>query len=196
MEVQLMEAYLSPPRQIPFYIRLGLSVTRKITGKDLLPAKLLAWFPKAAIGSGVLESLIAKDGKDLDGRLLKLVRIQVSLMVGCAFCIDMNAFAYEKFQIQRHELEALRSGADPADFQSFTLREQLAIRYTRLITATPAVFPPLLIEQLKSAFSEREIVILATTAAQVNYWARLIHSFGVPPAGFNDHCDAPPFPDV
>ena len=32
--------------------------------------------------------------------------------------------------------------------------------------------------------NEREIVILATTSAQVNYWARLIQALGCPPAPF------------
>lgn len=35
----------------------------------------------------------------------------------------------------------------------------------------------------------REIVILASTAAQVNYWARLIQALGIPPAGFSEQCD-------
>jgi hypothetical protein len=41
----------------------------------------------------------------------------------------------------------------------------------------------------KANFTEREIVILASTAAQVNYWTRLLQALGVPPAGFSDHCD-------
>jgi alkylhydroperoxidase family enzyme len=41
-----------------------------------------------------------------------------------------------------------------------------------------------LMQSIKANFNEREIVILATTAAQVNYWARLIQALGAPPAGF------------
>ncbi|MFO7624619.1 MAG: hypothetical protein R6V73_09730 [Anaerolineales bacterium] len=39
--------------------------------------------------------------------------------------------------------------------------------------------------KLKESFSEREIVILATTAAQVNYWTRLIQALGCPPEGYS-----------
>ena len=39
-------------------------------------------------------------------------------------------------------------------------------------------------QSIKDNFNEREIVILATTAAQVNHWARLIQALGAPPAGF------------
>lgn len=41
-----------------------------------------------------------------------------------------------------------------------------------------------LIRKLKDSFAQREIVVLASTAVQVNYWARLIQPLGTPPAGF------------
>ena len=44
-------------------------------------------------------------------------------------------------------------------------------------------------EKIKLNFTEREIVIMASIAAQVNYWARMIQALGVPPAGFSDKCD-------
>jgi hypothetical protein len=44
------------------------------------------------------------------------------------------------------------------------------------------------IENLRSRFSERAIVVIASTVAQVNFWARLIQSLGVPPAGFSTEC--------
>jgi alkylhydroperoxidase family enzyme len=45
------------------------------------------------------------------------------------------------------------------------------------------------IEQLKAAFTEREIVILASTAAQVNYWSRMVQALGIPPMGVSDQGD-------
>jgi alkylhydroperoxidase family enzyme len=51
---------------------------------------------------------------------------------------------------------------------------------------TPLKFHPDLVERVKAAFTEREFVILASTAAQVNYWARLIQALGIPPAGFGE----------
>jgi alkylhydroperoxidase family enzyme len=75
------------------------------------------------------------------------------------------------------------------EMDSFSDREKLAIRYTRMISSTPLIFPREFIEELKAQFNERDIVILASTAAQVNYWARLIQALGVPPAGFSDRCE-------
>jgi len=58
----------------------------------------------------------------------------------------------------------------------------------RSICKTPISFDPDLIIRLKKNFTEREIVILAATAAQVNYWTRLVQAFGIMPAGFTDNC--------
>jgi alkylhydroperoxidase family enzyme len=65
-------------------------------------------------------------------------------------------------------------------------RERLAIQYARLVSQTPLKFQPEIVAQVRAEFNEREFVILATTAAQVNYWARLIQALGIPPAGFGD----------
>lgn len=183
-----MDAFIAPPKHIPIYLRFGIWIAEKITGRDLLPPRLLAWYPKVAISSGVLEALIAyRDGK-LDERMLKLVRMQASFAVACPFCIDMNSAEYARSGITREELSALQGQADPDSVTTFSTRERLALEYTRLISRAPLSFPQPFIRTLKASFTEREIVILATTAAQVNYWARMIQALGVPPLGFSDQC--------
>jgi hypothetical protein len=122
-------AFIKPPKRIPFYIKIGLVISKRITKKDLLAPKLLAWYPKVALSSGVLESLIAHGNKDLNERILKL------------------------------------------------------------ISQTPVNITAEFMEKVKSEFTEREIVIVSSTAAQVNYWARMLIALGVPPAGFSDKCD-------
>ena len=183
-----MNAFISPPQRIPFYLRIGLWIARRVTGKDMLPARLLAWYPKAAIGSGALEALVAHHDGRLDERILKLVRMQASFAAACPFCVDMNSFQYEAYHISPEELRALQGRAPLEQVSTFSEREKLAIQYARLVSQTPLQFPRPFIETLKQHFNEREIVILASTAAQVNYWARLIQALGIPPAGFSDQC--------
>lgn len=186
-------AFIDEPRRMNPLIRAGVRLAERAVGRRLLPARLLAWYPRAAISSGLMESLIAH--KEPSRRLLKIVRITASLVPGCAFCIDMNGFGHREAGITDAELKGLVehafSPADPAlDTDSgpktslFSQRELLAISYARRISATPLEFPSELMSALRSAFSERELVILASTAAQVNYWARLIQSLGIPPSGF------------
>ncbi len=177
-------ALISPPPRLPIWLRVGLWITWRVTGKALLPPRLLAWYPKAAFSSGVMEALVAHSDKNLSTRLLKLVRMQASFSAACPFCIDMNSQRFRDYDINQQELAAIQGLISTEDVTTFTDRERLALRYTRLISATPLSFPGDEMQQIKAAFTEREIVILATTAAQVNYWARLIQALGAPPAGF------------
>ena len=184
-------AFISPPPRLPIWLRVGLWITRRVTGKDLLPPRLLAWYPKAAFSSGVMEALVAHSDKNLSVRLLKLVRMQASFSAACPFCIDMNSQRFQEYDINSQELAAIQGLVSAEDVTTFTDRERLALRYTRLISATPLSFPDEMMQQIKAVFTEREIVILATTAAQVNYWARLVQALGAPPAGFMEPGDWP-----
>lgn len=183
-----MKAFINPPKSIPLFLRFGIWISKRVTGKDLLVARLLSWYPKAAVGAAALESLVAHRDKDLNERILKLVRMQASFAVACPFCIDMNSFEFEKQNITLDELAVLQGVKELRETMTFTEREILAIEYARLISRSPLSFPEAFVSELRKNFTEREIVILASTAAQVNYWARLIQALGIPPAGFSDQC--------
>ncbi len=182
-----MQAFIEPPGSIPLFLKIGLWISKRLTGRDLLPGKLLAWYPKAAIGSGVLEALVAHQDKLLDKRILKLVRIRTSFLLACPFCIDMNAYDHDAFGITAREMDALRR-QDITGVETFSIRERIAMDYAARISGAALLFEEDFISRLKRHFSEREIVILASTAAQVNYWARLLQALGVPPAGFSAQC--------
>lgn len=177
-----MDAFIAPPRHIPLYLRFGLWIVRRRTGVDLLPPRLLAWYPRAAISSAVLEALIAHRDGALDARMLQLVRMTVSFTASCPFCIGMNSEGWES-RMTADELAALQGTASLQDVASFTDRERLAIEYARLASSTPLALSREFGARLTSVFSEREIVVLASTSAQVNYWARLIQSLGCPAQG-------------
>lgn len=179
-----MNAFIEPPQKISFLLRLGIWVSERVTGRRMLPARILAWYPKAAIGSGVLEAMVAHHDGKLDERVLKLVRMAASFAAACPFCIDMNSYEHETLRISPREVLALRGQLDLESVSTFSTHERLAIAYARLVSQTPLKFHPDFIEQVRANFNEREMVILAATAAQVNYWARLIQALGIPPAGF------------
>lgn len=177
-------AFLTPPQKLPFLLRVGIRLSEKITGRMMLLPRILAWYPKAAIGSGIMEALVAHEDGRMDRRMLKLIRMAASYAVACPFCVDMNSYEHRKYGISEEEAQALRGDIEVVT--SFSEREKLAITYTRLISATPLKFHPDVVEKVKSAFTEREFVILVSTAAQVNFWARLIQGLGIPPAGFGE----------
>jgi AhpD family alkylhydroperoxidase len=181
-----MNAFIEPPQKISILLRIGIWVSEKVTGRRMLPARILAWYPKAALGSGMLESLVAHHDGKLDERMLKLVRMAASFAAACPFCIDMNSHEHEALGIGADEVLALRGQLTLESVPTFSEREKLAVQYARLVSQTPLKFHADFIEQIKRNFDEREMVILASTAAQVNYWARLIQALGIPPAGFSD----------
>lgn len=174
-------ALISEARRVNPIVRLAIAVAERITGRRMEPARLLAWYPRAALGSGVLESLVAHH--EPSPRLLKLVRVTASLTASCAFCVDMNSYQAAEAGVTDAELRALQLGEEQA-LTTLSSREQTAIAYARAISSTPLVFDHNLTTALTRDFDEREIVILATTAAQVNYWARTIQALGIQPAGF------------
>ncbi len=179
-----MHAFIKQPKRIPLFLKLGILLSEKITGKAMLPARILAWYPKAAIGSGVMEALVAHEDGKMTQRMLKLIRMTASYAAACPFCVDMNSYEHRDVGITDEEAESLRG--DFEQVNTFSEQEKLAIAYTRVISQTPLKFQPDLVERVKSVFTERDFVILATTAAQVNYWARLIQALGIPPAGFGE----------
>ena len=179
-----MQAFIKQPERIPFFLKLGILISERITGKIMLPARILAWYPKAAIGSGMMEGLVAHEDGQMTQRMLKLIRMTASHAAACPFCVDMNSHKYCQHGITDEEAESLSGHFERV--ATFSEREKLAIAYSRVISQTPLKFHPDLVERVKSAFTEREFVILASTAAQVNYWARLIQALGIPPAGFGD----------
>jgi len=169
-------AMIAEPRRLNPLVRLGIAASERVTGRRMEPARLLAWYPRAALGSGVLESLVAHH--EPSKRLLKLVRVTASLTASCPFCVDMNSFEAEAAGVAGAELRALQLGEE----------DGLASLTPRAISTTPLVFDDDLRAELTRLFSEREIVVIATTAAQVNYWARTIQALGIEPAGF---CEIP-----
>ena len=175
-------AFIAPPARPPFYLRFGLWIVKRRSGADLLPPRLLTWYPRAAVSSAVVEALIAHDEGRATERVLKLVRMTVSFTVECPFCMGLNSEGWEKL-ITEEELHAIQGLTPLEDVQTFSTAERLAVEFARLTSQTPLRLDPSVGERLRAEFTEREIVVLATTSAQVNYWARLIQGLGCPPMG-------------
>ena len=183
-----METYIQPPRRPPLFLRLMLGLVERGMGKPLVANRILAHYPKAFWGSGILEALVAHHDREVPRRLLKLIRMQVSFSVSCPFCIDMNSQEFSGEGITEEDILALRDIKGLDEVPSLSAPERAALAYARAISSTPVAFEAVMIAELKRHFSERAIVIIASTAAQVNFWARLIQSFGATPAGFTTEC--------
>ncbi len=181
-------SFVDPPRTIPWLLRPALWLAKRMTGKEPLPARLLAHHPKSAIAGGVLELLAAHGPRDLERRTLRLARLAASVTTGCPFCVDMNSAGFAGEGLTRAELDVLLTGGDPEDAPTLSRRERTAVAYARALSRTPVVIESALARAVKESFDARETVVLTTAVAQVNYWARLNQGLGVPAAGFFEGC--------
>jgi alkylhydroperoxidase family enzyme len=181
-------SYIEPPPRIPLLLRLALSLVERRLGRRLLANRILSWYPKALVGSGIMEGLVAHDDPEVPRRLLTLVRVATSFHVSCPFCIDMNASDFSAKGLSDQEILGLQGRVPLEGIDSISARELAALRYVQCMCATPLSFPAEVIQGMRQHFTPRAMVIVASTCAQVNFWARLIQSLGVPPAGFSTEC--------
>lgn len=184
---------VDPPRRMPLLVRLALFVAEAITGKEALPGRLLAHFPKGALAAGVFEAAAASPS-DLDredgARVLAVARIVASAIAGCPFCVDMNAATWKRAGLTPVELRSLLSDRVGA-VDILDARAAAAAKYAAALSATPVVLEEPLRTELLELFSAREVVVLATTIAQVNFWSRFSQGLNVPAAGFFDESACP-----
>lgn len=154
-----------------------------------MPGRLLSCYPKAAIGAGVLESLVTHNDKEVHKRLLKLIRVLVSFSASRSFCIDMNSFEFEKSGTSEGEVLFLQKPDSISFCPTFTPQDKAALQYVQQITATPISLIKATFKELKNHFFPRTMVIIACTATQENFWIRLIQGLGIAPAGNHELCN-------
>ena len=105
-------SFIEPPARTPLLLRAALWMVERRLGRKLLANRILTWYPKAFLGSGIMEGLVAHDELEVPRRLLALVRIYTSFLVSCPFCIDMNSREFAGKGISEREIRAL-AGTNP-----------------------------------------------------------------------------------
>jgi AhpD family alkylhydroperoxidase len=116
-----------------------------------------------------LEKYLATCG--LDHKLLHLLKLRASQINGCAFCIDMHskdARALGETEQRLYALDAWR------ETPFYTGKERAAFAWIEAVTLVSETHvPDDLFEEVKSHFTEKEIVDLTILAATINMWNRL-----------------------
>lgn len=113
----------------------------------------------------------------LEHNLLELLKVRVSQINGCGFCIDMHtkeARAAGETEQRLYLLSAWRE-ALPTIYSN---RERAALAWAEAVTrlehqdVSDAVY-----DQVKREFSEQEIVALTLAVVEINGWNRFAISF-------------------
>ena len=131
--------------------------------------------PEGLEKMGALEHYL-NTGTGLEPVLLDLVRLRVSLMNGCEYCIHLHESELRKL----HEPEERIAGvADWRGAGAYTQRERAALAWAEAVTniqeghAEDAVYA-----QMREHFSEVEAVNLTLAITTINAWNRLAIALG------------------
>jgi AhpD family alkylhydroperoxidase len=117
-------------------------------------------------------------GSGLESSLIELVKLRASMINGCAYCVDMHTkdarFAGETEQ-------RLYAVAVWREAPFFTSRERAALSWTDALTdIAHGHVTDQLFREVRSHFSERELVDLTMVVVTINGWNRLAVSFRTP----------------
>jgi AhpD family alkylhydroperoxidase len=129
---------------------------------------------KAMLG---IHSYVQKSGIDLG--LLELVKIRVSQINGCAFCLAMHIPLARKNGVTDDQLNLLVAWREAPVFSD---RERAALAWAESMTCLASGdVPDPIYEQASAQFSIKEIADLSLAVAEINAWNRLMICSRTPP---------------
>lgn len=121
---------------------------------------------KAMLG---LETFLGQCG--LDKKLLDLLRLRVSQINGCAYCLDMHwkeLRAAGETEQRLYGLDAWRESP------YYTERERAALAWAEAVTlVTEAHVPDRVFQEAQGHFSDEELANLTLAVVAINGWNRL-----------------------
>jgi AhpD family alkylhydroperoxidase len=127
---------------------------------------------------GALEAQVQASG--LEQSLIELVKTRASQINGCAFCINMHTLDARKNGETEQRLYLLNAWRESP---VYTDRERAALAWTEAVTLISETHAPDdVYEEVRSQFSEKEMVNLTMLIATINAWNRIAISFRfIPP---------------
>lgn len=133
--------------------------------------------PAALQAVATLQTYVDQSG--LDAKLRELIKIRVSQINGCAYCLAMHTRDARKIgetDERMHLLDAWREAP------VFTARERAALEWAEAVTLVAQTHvPDEAFEIVRKQFSEKEIIDLTAAVAAINTWNRVAISFRTTP---------------
>jgi AhpD family alkylhydroperoxidase len=125
-----------------------------------------------------IEALVAVESwiaKSFDPKLLTLVKVRVSQMNGCAYCLHLHRHEGLKLGETEDRLLLLDAWHES---QLYTPRERAALAWAESLTRIAKTHAPdAAYEEARSVFSEDELLALSIGIAMINAWNRLAIGF-------------------
>lgn len=122
------------------------------------------------------------DNSGLDARLMELVRMRVSQINSCAYCLDMHfkvGLAAGESALRLISVSAWR------ETPYYTPKERAVLAFAETLTHMHAEeHSDSIHDELQLHFSKEEIAYLTLAIIQINSWNRLMRSFGTIPGNY------------
>lgn len=140
----------------------------------------------ASVKSGALNAMLGLEGylakSGLDKKFLDLIRLRVSQINGCAYCIDMHwkdLRAAGETEQRLYGLDAWRESP------YYTERERASLAWAEAVTQiTDGHVPDEVFEKARQHFKEAELADLALAVVAINGWNRLNIAFRTTPGTY------------
>jgi len=139
-----------------------------------------------AAPAGALQAMSAIDRyvrqSGLEPALLELVKMRVSQINGCAYCLDMHSKDARAAGETGQRLYALNAWRETP---FFTDRERAALEWTEAVTLISHNHAPdEVYEDVRRHFTEAELINLTMAVAAINGWNRVAISFRAVPGTY------------
>ncbi|WP_196895972.1 carboxymuconolactone decarboxylase family protein [Aureivirga marina] len=105
--------------------------------------------------------------------LLELIRLRISQINKCAYCVDMH---YKELKAMGETELRLSTLCVWEETEIFTEKEKATLEFAELVTKVEKI-PEILFEKLLSFYTKEEISILTLSCTQINTWNRLMRTF-------------------
>jgi len=119
----------------------------------------------------------------LDPVLYELIKIRASQLNGCAFCVDMHTSDLRNMGETEQRLNLIVVWREAP---MFTEKERAALALTEAVTLiAEAGVPQAVYDEVRSHFSESEVVALIMAINAINCWNRIAIATGMFPGCFD-----------
>jgi uncharacterized peroxidase-related enzyme len=117
----------------------------------------------------------ASVGRSLDRKLYELIYIRVSLINGCHYCTQHHLASSKRVGLTSEDWAALQRG----DYSRYSEKEKAALAYVEKLTRSPHEISDADFANLKSQFSDPEIVDIHLLTGLANLTNRFTDPLGL-----------------
>ena len=172
-------------RNAPLVLRFLNLLSRRMVGREMEPAAILAHSPGLLVPYAITTGLV--NGKSQIDPIIRSLAMELAAHINqCNWCVDFGRAAAIKGGVAVEKLDALD---DYATSPHFTPRERAALALSESMTRDVHV-PDSIWEQACAHFSDRELLELVVAVAMETFYNRVNGALAVESQGF---CAMPMF---